>query len=82
MLSFGVYLSLTFVRSSLSVCVSRSVNELEFNVGLCSYFLDSLAAYFIAFIDPAIDRRIIYNDFRNNPYLHFDTGLVPRTFGV
>ena len=32
------------------------------------------AAYFIAFIDPAIDSRIIYNDFRSNPYLHFDAG--------
>ena len=37
---------------------------------------------FIAFIDPAIDRRIIYNDFRSNPYLHFDAGLVSRAFGV
>ena len=33
-------------------------------------------------IDPAIDRRIIYNDFRSNPYLHFDAGLVPRALGV
>ena len=40
------------------------------------------AAYFIAFTDPAIDRRIIYNDFRSNPYLHFDVGLVPRALGV
>ena len=37
---------------------------------------------FIAFIDPAIDRIIIYNDFRSNPYLHFDAGLVPRALGV
>ena len=37
---------------------------------------------FIAFIDPAIDRRTIYNDFRSNPYLHFDAGLVPRALGV
>ena len=37
---------------------------------------------FIAFIDPAIDRRIIYNDFRSNPYLHFGAGLVPRALGV
>ena len=37
---------------------------------------------FIAFIDPTIDRRIIYNDFRSNPYLHFDAGLVPRALGV
>ena len=36
----------------------------------------------IAFIDPAIDRRIIYNDFRSNPYLHFDAGRVPRALGV
>ena len=36
----------------------------------------------IAFIDPAIDRRIIYNDFRSNPYLHFDAGIVPRAPGV
>ena len=32
----------------------------------------------IAFIDPAIDRRIAYNDFRSNPYLHFDAGLIPQ----
>ena len=37
---------------------------------------------FIAFIDPAIDRRIIYNDFRSNPYLHFDARLVPRALRV
>ena len=37
---------------------------------------------FIVFIDLAIDRRIIYNDFRSNPYLHFDAGLVPRALGV
>ena len=37
---------------------------------------------FIAFIDSAIDRRIIYNDFRSNSYLHFDAGLVPRALGV
>ena len=50
--------------------------------GCVSFFLVSLAACFIAFIDPAIDRRIIYNDFRSNPYLHFDAGLVPRALGV
>ena len=32
--------------------------------------------------DPAIDRRIIYNDFRSNPYLHFGAGSVPRALGV
>ena len=37
---------------------------------------------FIAFIDPAIDRRIAYKDFRSNPYLHFDAGLVHRALGV
>ena len=31
---------------------------------------------------PAFDRRIAYNDFRNNPYLHFDAGSVPRAFEV
>ena len=35
-----------------------------------------------AFINPVIDRRIAYNDFRSNPYLHFDVGLVPRALGV
>ena len=50
--------------------------------GCVSCFLVSFAACFIAFIDPAIDRRIIYNDFRSNPYLHFDAGLVPRAHGV
>ena len=50
--------------------------------GCVSCFLVSFAACFIAFIDPAIDRRIIYNDFRSNPYLHFDAGLVPRAPGV
>ena len=47
---------------------------------LVSWFL--IATCFIAFIDPAIDRRIIYNDFRSNPYLHFDAGLVPRALEV
>ena len=37
---------------------------------------------FITFVDPAIDRRIIYNDFRSNPYLHFGAGVVPRALGV
>ena len=32
--------------------------------------------------DPAIDRKIIYNDFRSDPYLYFDAGLVPRALGV
>ena len=41
-----------------------------------------IASCFIAFKDPAIDRRSAYNDFRSNPYLHFDTGLVPRALGV
>ena len=50
--------------------------------GCVSCFLVPLATCFIAFIDPAIDRRIIYNDFRSNPYLHFDAGLVPRAHGV
>ena len=36
---------------------------------------------FYCIIDPAFDRRIIYNDFRSNPYLHFDAGLVPRAPG-
>ena len=35
-----------------------------------------------AFIDPATDRRIIYNDSRSNPYMYFDAGLVPRALGV
>ena len=52
-------------------------------VGLCSSLLGFLLLHdFIAFIDPAIDRRIIYNIFRSNPYLHFDAGLVPRAHGV
>ena len=50
--------------------------------GCVSCFLVSFAACFIAFIDPAIDRRIIYNDFRSNPYLHFGAGFAPRVLGV
>ena len=30
---------------------------------------------------PVFDRRITYNDFRNNSYLHFDAGSVPRASG-
>ena len=41
-----------------------------------------VAARFIVFIDTSIDRIIAYNDFRSNPYLHFDAGLVPRALGV
>ena len=63
--------------------ILRSVSVLEFSVGLCFVLLGfPLLHVFIAFIDPAIDRRIIYNDFRNNPYLHFYAGLVPRALGV
>ena len=59
------------------------VGGFGYGVRLCVSLLEFLLFHaFIAFIDPAIDRRIIYNDFRSNPYLHFDAGLVPRTLGV
>ena len=59
------------------------VGGFGYSVGLCSSLLGFVLIHvFIAFIDPAIDRRIIYNDFRSNPYLHFDAGLVPRALGV
>ena len=59
------------------------VGGFGYSVGLCFLLLGFVLPHvFIAFIDPAIDRRIIYNDFRSNPYLHFDAGLVPRTLGV
>ena len=46
----------------------------------CSFGFILLHVLF-AFIDPASNRRIIYNDFRSNPYLHFYVGLVPRALG-
>ena len=59
------------------------VGGFGYDVGLCLLLLGFLLLHdFIAFIDPAINRRIIYNDFRSNPYLHFDAGLVPRALGV
>ena len=59
------------------------VGGIGYSVGLCSSLLVFLLPHvFITFIDPAIGRRIIYNDFRSNPYLHFDAGLVPRALGV
>ena len=59
------------------------VGGFGYSVGLYSSLLGFVLPHvFIAFIDPAIDRRIIYNDFRSNPYLHFDAGLVPRALGV
>ena len=45
-------------------------------------FLDVPLLHVLLHINPAIDRRIIYNDFRSNPYLHFGAGLVPRALGV
>ena len=81
--SFGVYLSLTFIRLSLRARVRRSLGSLGIVSGCVPCFSwILLATCFIAFIDPAIDRRIIYNDFRSNPYLYFDVGLVPRALGV
>ena len=71
-----------FVRLSPRACVSW-LCEFEYSVGLCFLFLGfPLLHVLSAFIDPTIDRRIIYNDFRSNPYLHFDAGLVPRALGV
>ena len=58
------------------------VGGFEHGVGLWFLFLVFIASCFSLHIDPAIDRRIIYNDFRSNPYLHFDAGLVPRALGV
>ena len=59
------------------------VGGFGYSVGLCFLLLGFVLLHvFIAFIDPAIDRRIAYNDFRSNPYLHFDAGLVPRALGV
>ena len=83
MLSFGVYLSLTFVRLSLRACVSWLLVSSSTVSSCVSCFLGfSLLHVLFAFIDPVSDRRIIYNDFRSNPYLHFDAGLVPRALGV
>ena len=82
MLSFGVYLSLTFVWLSPRAVL---VDCWWIRVWCRVVFLASwipITTCFIAFIDPAIDRRIIYNDFRSNPYLHFDAGLIPRALGV
>ena len=59
------------------------VGGFGYSVGLCFLLLGFVLPHiFIAFIDPAIDRRIIYNDFRSNPYLHFGAGPVPRAPGV
>ena len=53
-----------------------------YSVGLYTLFLDSFYCMSYLHFDPAIDRRIIYNDFRSNPYLHFGAGSVPRALGV
>ena len=59
------------------------VGGFGYSVGLCFLLLGFVLLHvFIAFLDPAINRRIIYNDFRSNPYLHFDAGWVPRALGV
>ena len=59
------------------------IGEFEYSVGSCFLFLGfPLLHVLFAFIDPVIDRRIIYNDSRSNPYLHFDVGRVPRALGV
>ena len=50
--------------------------------GCTLVFLGFFCCMFYCIIDPPIDRRIIYNDFRSNPYLYFDAGLVPRALGV
>ena len=53
-----------------------------YGVGLYSCLSWIPLLHVLLHIDPATDRRIIYNDFRSNPYLHFDAGLVPRAPGV
>ena len=82
MSSFGVYPSLTIVRLSLGTCSScSSVGRVYCRVVLLVSWIPICCMFYYIF-DPAIDRRIIYNDFRSNPYLHFDAGLVPRALGV